>query len=201
MPQPFDPQKARRPIIDRSCAVLSRPKCAALIAAIASEWTRIEHSLADLIGAATGTSQPILFDGYQTNSWRTEPNIGAQAAFRAAETIHAKITAFERAWEAVGFPENLKRMREDVFRGLRARAKERNQIVHAVWAVVDDYPEDVLRKDISGEFVRYTLQDLREIVARLLDLQNVLFEFHIQCTGNNAGLKLSLPFNYAVPSD
>jgi len=115
--------------------------------------------------------------------------------------MHAKITAFERAWEAVGFPENLKRMREDVFRGLRARAKERNQIVHAVWAVVDDYPEDVLRKDISGEFVRYTLQDLREIVARLLDLQNVLFEFHIQCTGNNAGLKLSLPFNYAVPSD
>jgi hypothetical protein len=45
-----------------------KPAKNALIVTIASEWTRIEHSLGDLIGAAMGTSQPILFDGYQTNS-------------------------------------------------------------------------------------------------------------------------------------
>lgn len=197
MPQPFDPNKARHNIVDRSCGLLNRPRCAALIAAVASEWTRIEHALADLIGATTGVSHPVHIDGLQTNMWRTEPNIGAQATFRAAETIHAKITAFERAWEAIGFPEHLKDMREDLFKNLRARARERNQIVHAVWCFVDDYPEDVLRKDHSTEtFVRYTPQDLRQIITRLVELQNCLFEFHVQCTGSNAGLKLPLPFNY-----
>jgi hypothetical protein len=176
---------------------LERPQCAALIAAIASEWTRVEEKFAELIGAATGVSKPVYLEGMQTCNWTNEPNMIVQATFRAAESVHAKLNAFEYAWQAVGFPEHLRVMRAEIFKCVRSCAKERNQIVHAVWCVVADYPDDLLRKGAAGEpFMRYTRDDLRQILQRLLNLQDRVFELYIQCTGNQAGMALPAPLAF-----
>lgn len=200
MPHPFDPQSARNNIVDRIGALERRPLCATLIASTLNEWTRIEHDLFEVAGAIGGTSTPVLLFGLQTNSWRTEPDVSVQQSFPVTDGVLRKLHAVQAVIDKRKWPQHLSLMWGEIFGQVRELAKQRNEIAHALWCYVDDYPQDVLRKDMRGEtFVRYTPADFKKLIGRLNYLSGLLLEFHVQSTGNNAGLNLPAPLNFPSP--
>jgi hypothetical protein len=204
MPQPFFPEDARHMVVDSIGAIEQRPQCAILIASCLNEWSRVERDLFEIAAAIAGDSTPVFLLDSQSNSWQTEPDPTVLQTFPLTDGITHKLRAVENVLKKKKWPPHLDLMWVEISNEVRALAKERNDIAHALWCYVDDHPLDVLRKDLRTDtFLRYAPSHFKKLLRRLERLWGLLLEFHVQGTGANAGLNLPPPFRYQCsdPSD
>lgn len=141
------------------------PQCMAMIAAVALAWTEIEGALAVLIGNALGAS-----DTPHPAVIRTSPNMVARVAIETAETIRTKIKFANAVVRPMLEGTDLLDRWTDLEKRLSGRAGERNEIVHAKWAVSDQLGGEIVRMRASGN-ERWRMKDFKESLARFGDVQ------------------------------
>lgn len=174
MPQPIELRSYSMP----NQALLARPKLAAFVGAIASEWTQVEQNLAALLAGAFGTTTRNADGAFSINN-----NWLGQAAISKSETIRVRLkildatlgellrgTSVEEGWTAI---------RNE----LTSRSKERNKIVHAVWALADELPDDLLMVEASGRLLRYRGADFQDALNRISDLRSRCHELLLKVLG------------------
>ena len=138
MPQPFKRHKTG-PIEVGPPALISRPELAAEIAHVASRWVDLE--------SAIGSSYSVMLFG-------DEPS--AFATFYRLKTLELRKEAFMAVAEEK-LPPGLLTKYVDLFRKIRKRATERNDIVHGTWCAIEEKKEALLLcdpKDISKRITR-----------------------------------------------
>lgn len=151
----------------RPRSTLKRPVISNLICAVISEWTWVESALVGLVGNALGETRRLNSGGLEFNTNKTICEL-----MRVAENIRARLrileitigpivkgTGIERDW--ISFVETLKK-----------RAKERNRLAHAQWALSDDFPNDLIEmRTGSHELIRWTEKDVEACLARIIDVR------------------------------
>lgn len=160
MPQPF----SARSWTPHPAAVLQRPKHAALIGAIAAEWTQVELALTRLLAGAFGKT---LFDA-AGEPQDVQHHPVALAAMKAAESIRARLRIFELSLTPMLSGTTLQQRWEELQTALKRRARERNKIVHGHWGISDEAPNDLLLLD-DGHYYRFTAEDLEGTLTRCLE--------------------------------
>lgn len=177
MPQPFKPLE-RQEINISERIVETRPRCAVLIASVACEWVRIEHKMTRMFASATGEPRRVSALGFAN-----KPNRVAYAALHAIESLAARISVVTAAWQAIKLSDELRADFEKIAINLRARAGDRNKVVHGLWCAVDSYPEDVLLRTepSTNQYVRYTPADFETIITRMIQLQQDIDDFNFRC--------------------
>ena len=178
-------------VVDFSRSALGqRPGCAVLIATISSEWARLEHELTSMFGAATGLNSATSKD-----TWQSSPNLAAFAALAALESLHARIAAITAAFDAIDIDARLKTSFAQISLELRKRAKERNAIIHGLWGIVDNYPNDVILKSApqTNDLKRYTQKDFEQAIERLTETGSRVSNFTFQVTATQAEIEIGWP--------
>ena len=170
-------------------AILQRPELAAMIAAIAARWTRVEGSLAELFVALlpkeASAALAIYLEMFDQNV--------RKIAFDAIAKERLASDSFE------GF--------QRLFNKIRKKSKERNRFIHGFWVISESHKDGLLlidqkewhRADFSykiskfsslehkmdwvrknmaeSELTKYTADDLRETLDRIRRLEDKVFEF------------------------
>ena len=171
MPQPADVRSYSRP----NQAVLQRPALAALIGAIAAEWTQVEAGLVALIAGAFGATSTHTDGGYSINN-----NWVAHAAIAKSETIRVRLKILDATFGELVRGTSVEAAWIQLRADLEGRSKERNKIVHGIWVLAEDFPDDVLLAEEGGRLLRYTEADFKDVLARISkvsgDCHNVLLK-------------------------
>jgi|tagenome__1003787_1003787.scaffolds.fasta_scaffold20904241_1 hypothetical protein len=183
MPQPVRDLKLKD-LDTHAEALVRRPELAARIAAIATQWTRIETALADLFVVLLGREEEAALAVYLE---LIDRNV-RKAAFDALARIKLDSGLVEEF--------------ELLYKKVAKHARKRNRIVHGYWAVSDNYPDGLLLFDVNDvhrenfayknqvfetwdeenswrensmsrvEINKYTINDLAEILVKLGDLEH-----------------------------
>lgn len=137
MPQPISKSNgwSSLPLV-----LLERPDHAALIGAIAAEWTQVERMLVRLLAGAFGRGRRYS----DSDTVYGAPNPIAQAAMEASETIRTKIRLLDLSLGKMVKSTSIEAAWNDARADLIARAKERNIVVHGVWLVNSSEPDLIL---------------------------------------------------------
>lgn len=167
MPQPVTLDSSSKP----RHALLSRPACAIQIAAIVGEWAYVEDSLSLMFSGAMGPHRK-LDDG----SVSLDRNWTALVAMREIDSIHMRLKIVEKTLIPL-LPAALRARWEELEKGIRARARERNLVAHASWSLSDRYPADVIFETDVGQMMRYTERDFAEILERITAINVQTHEF------------------------
>lgn len=173
MPQPFTP-RANQAVQVNPRVLEQRAACAIQIGMVAAAWTHVEDALIEMFAVATGETNAIE-DGVSVTTF----NAVSFATLTAIENLHLRLTVVKAAM-AQNLPPPLQKDFEDLSADLRARAGERNNVVHAMWGIVDSYPNDVLRRvdpPPSPTWQRFTEKDLKAIVQRILTVAGKVHAF------------------------
>jgi len=147
--------------------VLERPRLAALIGAIASEWGSIDDDLGEI------------FDMLTTGSPTPQPWHSGSAV---AAVVFSKFTSLGSKLDVIRSVASLRLSAEDVgefgelSEKLRRLAKERNKIVHAKWLISDEYPDDLLAVS-AGHWLRYTEKYFEEVLNRAVAVKGAVRDF------------------------
>lgn len=179
MPQPMKPIVGQRFYTDTR-VLETRPECAVKIAIVASIWAGIEEDLARWFGWLAG--EPLIEKRSPFELLNRKQNEPFAAALTAIENLHLRIVVIRAAMETRASDMQREEF-EKIAQELRARAGDRNIVVHTKWVATPRYPADVLRwKD--GGWIRYTAKDFDEIIERLsateLKLMNLAADWAIQ---------------------
>jgi hypothetical protein len=162
LPQPITVSQWQRP----HRVMLARPIHAALIAAIASQWTEVEHQISQLLAQAFGSSLE-LPDGSVSmyGSWVAETTI------LEAETIRVRLKIIDATLGAVLKQSQSPRFAEweALKKVLIKRSGERNTVVHGRWAISTDLPIDLILEQKDGSLLKYTDKDLSAVLDRLVE--------------------------------
>jgi len=178
MPQPFKPKTGQQ-VTSGSSVIRQRPACAIAIVEVCGSWAHFEEMLLDLFNTVT-------------SHWKTLPNgqrvpisnYAVLRAFKAVDTLHLKHVIMTSAFKG-RLSEELIDEFEILMRTARTRVKERNAVAHALWAICDAYPDDLLIATEGAfgptDYVRYTLKDFDNITARLQGLLSEAFFLEPKC--------------------
>lgn len=173
-------------------AILRRPTLAAMIAAVASNWTRVENDLAELFVGLLG-----------------EDEDAALAIYLELIDQSVRKAAFDALARTKLKPESLQQF-EALFNKVRKKAKQRNRMVHGFWAVSNEHPDglilldardfykedyaykktkftnlqdtaDWLQKSINRiEKTKYIEDDFAEIISRISALRGDIAQFRAE---------------------
>jgi len=130
MPQPL-PTKKDLSLTIGKLALESRPDLAIQIAHVAAAWGHLERQIELLVLVMLGTEARI---GHAIYSALT--GSGAQ---RATIDAIAKVTLSETEQEAL----------TKIWSDFSARGKERNRVVHGIWAKCDEFPKHIILMDLE----------------------------------------------------
>lgn len=149
MPQPIKLKHFGLPI--GPAALAARPDLALHIAYIAAIWSKIELILAATLGVMLGASY--------------KPSMTMYFALRSAR---------EDALDAVAMSElsgeNLARFKA-IKKELKARAKQRNTVIHALWTCSPKYPDALLMHEID-EFTFRLVRSMEPVARGVLPESN-----------------------------
>jgi hypothetical protein len=125
-------------------AVLRRPRLAALLGAIASEWSLMEETVADFYAYLLGLSIPRAVQPLGTlRSWPME--IAGYAIFQSIIDTNRRIILLKQL-AALRIHDGGVLEEVDVVMTLfRRAATKRNEFLHGTWGVSDDYPNHLIR--------------------------------------------------------
>ena len=167
MPQPITANTSSKP----RHAVLTRPLCALQIAAIVCEWAYVEDMLTLMFSAAMG-SHTLREDGGSN----VNRNWTALVAMRELESIHTRLKIVEKTLIPL-LPDALQIRWQSLEKVIRSRARERNLVAHASWALVDEYPQDLILEDSAGKYFRYSEKDFVDILGRISNVNIETYQF------------------------
>lgn len=147
--------------------VLERPRLAALIGAIASEWGAIDDDLGeifDVLTTGTPTPQP-----------RHSGSEVAAIVFSKFISLSAKLDVIR---SVVGLRLTARNVGEfeELSRRMRKCAIERNKVIHARWMISDEFRDDLLTES-AGHWLRYTEKYLEEVLDRTVALKGSVRDF------------------------
>ena len=167
MPQPINTNTTSKP----RRAVLTRPLCAIEIAAIVGEWAYVEDVLTLMFSAAMG-SHITREDGGNnvTQNWV------AKIAMQELESIHTRLKIIDKTLAPL-LPPALQASWQILEKALRSRAKDRNLVAHASWALVDEFPDDLILEIAGGKYARYTQKDFKDILDRISEVYIETYNF------------------------
>ena len=170
------PQPVNQPGAKPHKLMLERPNLGARIAAIAAQWTQVEIRMAELLAAAFGSSE-VTEDGAHMIS----RNWIALTAIREVSNIRGRMDIMDATLGSVLdqnnstlFPE-WTALKEDLFK----RGRERNDVVHGDWSISDQYPDDIILEERKGRYMRYTAQDLDNMLDRIVAVWQRCYAFQL----------------------
>ena len=151
-----------------------RQACALQIATIVYEWAHVEQTLTMMFSSAMGAHQ---FDADGTV--HTFRDWTALAVMSTLDSLHARIQVV-RAALIPRLTKNLLDDWERLERDIRGRARDRNLVAHSPWTISDEFPEDLLHSDQQGRVFRYSEQDFRDIMERIVATKKNTIAFMVQ---------------------
>lgn len=174
MPQPV-PESVRFDTSWGPKSLEERPECALGVAKVASSWAFLEFWLIEMFFSATGE-----IEFFEDDEPALIGHPLAVAALSSLESLTAKLDVISAGLEAY-LPS--KTVEFDQLRtGIRACARERNRIVHAVWGTNQHYPNDVIRVEtFTDKHMRYTPKDFDDTVERITIQWKKVEEFDAAC--------------------
>ena len=150
--------------------LLKRPQHSIGIALVASEWARLENQLIGAFSfamfAMQGTSET---SGKMANAaWHSLDSLPARLKLLTNISRDTLTQAERDEWQTVQS-------------NIRARADERNRIVHGLWALCEKYPDDIVLDTFRPDDRRvYTVKDFDQICQRILDTSNNIAKFWLR---------------------
>lgn len=170
--------------------VAKRPDLAIAIARIVAEWSKVEVALGNLLGIMLGTEAPI----------------GA-AMYLALTGSGAQYSALSAVADARLPTADLKRKFGVLIGDIRKKSKARNEVVHCMWLVCDEFPDALIHcpqenhvedqaiaireRIVSGslheariEYIRamklYTAPDFADIEQRVCECNAAIYSFIVE---------------------
>lgn len=180
--------------------VMKRPECAARIAFIASCSAALENALVDLAAMASATDLKVLdvTGGPGAFGMSGTENAVARAILSTLTSMRARLDAIEALIEVSSpmFATDFEQLGRRVMRV----TKRRNEVVHAVWAVLDDLPDSLLLPtERPSVFIRYTLKDFDQIAAAIIEVIGSVEVFSTKCWQGRLKLTAFPPAHVGPP--
>ena len=150
--------------------ILERPELAKLMGAIAAEWGSIDNILACIFNAVTLAKY--IPDGAHSRSELAYEIFQNFISIRSRTDLIAQLIKLRLD---VGIQKEF----TDLTRSMNNKIKERNNLVHTEWQVCDDFPDDLI-KTTSKEWVRFTENDLTEMLEQHSNMRNQMQDFFIK---------------------
>ena len=122
----------------------------------------VERNLAALVAGAFGSATQ-RSDG----AFSVDQNFIAMMAVTQAETIRTKIKFIDATFGAVAKGTQFAERWEQMSKTLQRRSRERNDVVHAQWAISPDFPVVLIFVASDGKTIKYTVADLKGILDRI----------------------------------
>lgn len=152
-----------------------RPTCAAGVAKVASTWAFLEFSLIEMFFQATG--EPELQDD---GDLQLVGHPLAVCSLGSLESTTAKLDVIAAGIAA--YVPTMSAPFQQLRTGIRACAKERNLIVHAVWGINDRYPDHIIRVEtFYDRFIKYTPDDFDKVADRIKEQVDAVTAFDSAC--------------------
>ena len=170
MPQPI---KATQGLIARGGpkVILERPRLAALLGAITAVWGDVDNLFSDIFNLIT-------FAKFIPVGAHSRSTLSSAVFDQSFTSYAAKIEVIKRV-VAIRYPKKFHDEFDELTTDLRAKAKERNRLIHGAWQVCDKYPTDLIR--IRDEkWIRYTERDFNDVLERSVLTRNALNDFFIK---------------------
>ena len=92
------------------------------------------------------------------------------------ESIHTRLKIIDKTLAPL-LPPALQASWQILEKALRSRAKDRNLVAHASWALVDEFPDDLILEIAGGKYARYTQTDFKDILDRISDVYIETYNF------------------------
>lgn len=134
---------------------------------VAYEWSSLEEQLISAFGFC-------LFAMRGQNDARTIAN----DAWYGVDGLNNRLKLLATIAKRRFTEDQLRPFHEIISPEIRARATERNRIVHGNWMLCDKYPTDlVLETPKQDHRRRYSVQDFEQVVDRIIDTSNKTISF------------------------
>ena len=156
--------------------LLERPKLAALLGVIASEWSALESHMTFLYGTLLGKYVP----HDRLNGPPVHP-IGFQI-FETLPSQHLRKELIQKLAKTLIVDAVLLQELANLMKTLRIASDTRNELVHADWGINNDiYPNELLKIRAPGKFLVYNESHLNEAVDLIIAAGDAVieFEFHV----------------------
>lgn len=152
-------------------AVEKRPARAIRIAAIAAGWALVEEDLALLYGYLLGTGERSA-----TRRRHTLDPVGIQV-FEALHALNNRIELLNRLakWRS---PIVEKTAVQELSKEVRRVSLLRNRVVHGLWGICDEYPDDLILHGTldDSESRIYKDHDLKQVLTKVRTLHARLYD-------------------------
>lgn len=172
------------------------PRCVQLIGQICLCWTRVERDIVGLVSGIMGKS-----GRSEGGGWAINPNWIVSAALSEVESIRTRIDISDAILIPILKDSSLLSEWELVKKRLRARAKERNAIVHAQWGHCDNYSKALINADSINPLMLWTEKDFEETVRRIEELERQLHAFMKKVLNDIADGKIQNRFALGVTAN
>ncbi len=142
----------------RPRVILERPQLAALLGAVAAEWSRLGHDVTFLYANLMGGYLPTL-EGFVPPLHPV-----ALRVFDTLETQYHRLQLLEKLAKWVVRDESLlSDLVDTVISAIRSAAKLRNTLVHANWGIAGEYPDGLINNPIFGtiSYIKLTISTRR----------------------------------------
>lgn len=154
-----------------SKVILERPKLAALLGAISAEWGDIDNLFSDIFNLIT-------FAKFIPIGAHSRSALSSAVFDQSFTSYIAKIEVIKRVLD-IRYSKSVLDEFNKLSIDLRAKAKERNKLVHGAWQVCDKYPADLIQiRDQT--WIRYTERDFNDVLERSVLIRNALNDFFIK---------------------
>ncbi|MBL4872771.1 MAG: hypothetical protein JKY41_05095 [Rhodobacteraceae bacterium] len=150
--------------------VLERPELAKLMGAIAAEWGSIDNILAGIFNVVTLAKYI---------------PVGAHSRSEMANGIFQNFISIRSRTDLIAqmiqlrLDEGIQKEFTDLTKSMTKKIKERNNLVHTEWQVCDDFPDDLIKTTSKG-WVRFTENDLTEMLEQHCNMRNQMQDFFIK---------------------
>ena len=158
----------------------AEPVCMAMVGAVAVRWTEVETSLEVLL--ATALAPAWLHSGGGVG---TEINWVARVAMKQAETIRTRLKLIESMIVPLIRGSRFESNWREIEKQLRARSKERNEIVHAEWKIASELPGKIIRSN-GSVWEQWGVADFKAVLSRFHKLAMAIAAFQMAIGEANA---------------
>lgn len=146
-----------------------RPELAMLVAEIVAEFAYIDRMQSHLVENAMGE---------RGHGFVKSDEIGA-AILEEIPNTQNRIKVVKKILSHTVPPELVEECHA-IAKQLLSIAPVRNRIVHAYWALTDDFPDDLVINEPNGTRLRCTASDLEKILEDILRLRGLLHDFVVK---------------------
>lgn len=150
--------------------ILERPELAKLMGAIAAEWGSIDNILASIFNVVTLAKY--IPEGAHSRSELACEIFQNFISIRSRTDLIAQMIKLR-------LDEDIQKEFASLTKSMTKKIKERNNLVHTEWQVCGDFPNDLI-KTTSKEWLRFTENDLTEMLEQHSNMRNQMQDFFIK---------------------